>query len=151
MARRFIPVLVLSCVLITCASCRIGRVSFGYEDDRPRRVTHVHRVPTHVCTTDCHRHYWDGTRVIVLSKGHHHGSQCGHHWDGVHWVVARKARAGRVRAVPRKVLKTRHTHGASCGCAFDRRGHKWLKVGKSHLHRRGCGHVFIEGRWSIRH
>lgn len=44
----------------------------------------------HVCTRDCHHHYWDGARLIEV-RGHRHGPGCGHSWSGKYWIVARQA------------------------------------------------------------
>ena len=132
-----------------CSGCGGGRFSFGYHDHRPVRVTRVHRHTRHVCTHDCHNHYWDGTDVLVISD-HRHGRDCGHWWDGAHWVLVGKRKAARVHPQPAKVTRIRHVHDASCGCVYDRRGHKWAVIRKGHVHRRGCGHVLIEGRWSLR-
>lgn len=138
-------------VTLLAAGCADGRFSFSYYDNEPRpaRVAHVYRHTGHICTPDCHEHYWDGGRILVLS-GHRHHRGCGHIWDGGHWVVVGKARAGYGRGHKAKVKKVKHIHGHSCGCAFDGRGHKWVTVKRGHVHRRGCGHRFIDGRWTIR-
>ena len=133
------------------AGCAGGRISFNYYDHEPKRtrVTHVYRHADHVCSHDCHDHYWDGTRVLVL-KGHRHHRDCGHIWDGGHWVVARQGRVEPVHSHVKRVKRVKHVHGHKCGCAYNRRAHKWIKVKKGHVHRRGCGHVHIDGRWTIR-
>lgn len=153
-----------------CLGCSDGSLSLAYHDYRPvvepAHVSSVHvdiverphvRV-THVCTRDCHNHYWDGAKLVVLTQSHHHGPNCGHHWSGKRWLVvaARGAHHGRVHTThvrgPRgRSLHVRHVHGPRCGCAFDRHHKKWVVIGTGHVHRRGCGHVFISGRWSIRH
>ncbi len=70
--------------------CRGGRVSFHFDRHGPRVVReHVYVADTHVCSHDCRDHYWDGYRVVVISGGHHHGPECGHYWNGGHWVVGR--------------------------------------------------------------
>ena len=113
-----------------------------------------HREPVraaHVCTRECHHHYHDGAKLIML-KGHRHGPRCGHRWDGTHWLVAKK---GKARPHPGKAYgktrKVKHVHNAHCGCVFDRRGSKWVKVGPGHVHGPRCGHVFHDGRWCDRH
>ena len=150
MMSRSVWLISLASVVVICAGCRLRSISFSHYEDRPVRVTHVHTAPRHICTHDCHEHYWDGARLVVITGGHHHGATCGHVWNGTHWVVVRKARVSRVHVVPRKVVRVQHVHGSACGCAFDRRGHKWIKLRKGHVHRRGCGHVHVEGRWTIR-
>ncbi len=141
---------------VILASCRIGHRSF--DDDhhrhRPRRVSHAHRV-THVCTLDCHHHYWDGTAIIALSAGHHHDAHCGHHCDGEYWVVARRqshvSNAARgPRRVQRRGHEGEHEHSATCGHVYNRKKHKWTKTRKGHIHRKGCGHRFVRGRWAKR-
>lgn len=150
MKTRSLLILPLLSAVVIFGGCRLGRISIGHDDHRPRRVTHAHRATIHVCTYDCHHHYWDGVRIVALATGHRHHDSCGHHWDGHHWVV-RKARVsrGRGHSSPNKVLITEHRHGASCGHVFSRRSHKWIKVKKAHLHRRGCGHRHVNGRWVI--
>jgi hypothetical protein len=146
-ARQALP---LTSLVILASGCSGSSFSFGYHARPPVRVRHVHVHEDHVCHHGCHHHYWDGHRVVVL-KGHRHGPGCGHYWDGEYWVVERKARTKLVHPRKPKVVKTRHVHSASCGCVFDRRGHKWVKVSEGHVHGPHCGHIRIEGRWTIRH
>jgi len=114
----------------------------------------------HVCTHDCHHHYWNGSKLMVL-KGHRHGPGCGHVFDGSHWVVAvaggphggvvkvHKAPAARVHPAPTRVIEVGPPPGPVNLYVFDRRGSKWLKISKGHSHGPGCGHVHVEGRWSL--
>lgn len=44
----------------------------------------------HVCTHDCHDHFWNGSRIVKLTS-HRHGRGCGHAFRGGHWIVAGKA------------------------------------------------------------
>ena len=75
------------------AGCDDGGVSFNYNRYERRPVVE-HRVvyvqPTHVCTSACHDHVYDGGHVIVVS-GHQHGPNCGHpavpHGDHVDYLV----------------------------------------------------------------
>ena len=146
------PMPVVATVLV-CLGCRGGSFSLNlYDyDPPPVRVTHVHRHVDHVCSYDCHDHYWDGARVVVVSD-HRHGHGCGHVWDGMHWVVVIKRRVNRAHHDhPTRVVKVKHAHGPSCGHVYHHHKHKWLKIKKRHVHGHHCGHVFIEGRWSIRH
>ncbi len=163
-----------------CLGCNGGSLSLAYHDShhvvepvhvRPVHVDIVERPHvsvTHVCTHDCHNHYWNGAKRVVLARGHRHGANCGHHWSGKRWVVvaargAHRARThgghGRgghdrdvhIRGPRGRSVHVKHTHGHRCGCAFDSHHKKWIVIGTGHVHRRGCGHVFIGGRWSIRH
>ncbi len=87
---------------------------------------------------------------------HRHGPGCGHHWDGRYWVVVRKDRYDddvhihRAHEPPRKVIKVHDHHDSRCGCAWDHRKRVWIVVGEKHVHGPGCGHAYIEGRWTIR-
>ncbi len=134
---------------MVCVGCRVSGFSLSVHDHdaRPVRVKRVHVPRAHICTHDCHAHYWDGAKVIVLAE-HRHGHDCGHHWDGSHWIV-RKGRVKRAHGSP-KVYRVAHEHSPSCGHVYNRRAHKWIKVRKGHVHRHGCGHVHLNGRWSIR-
>ncbi|RME40765.1 MAG: hypothetical protein D6788_02690 [Planctomycetota bacterium] len=108
-------------------------------------------VSVHVCTKRCH-HYWDGHKLVELT-GHVHGPGCGHHWDGRHWVISvRKGKkSAHVRVGPKKVKRRApHRHSATCGCVYDPHRGTWIRIGKGHRHHRGCGHVFVNGRWTLR-
>ena len=142
-----------SAVLLFIVGCSDGGFSLNYYEPRP--VVHSRPVRahiTHVCTHDCHDHYWDGRRVVTLHGRHRHSSHCGHHWDGSRWIVSAKIskghKSGHVKT--RKARRHIHTHGAHCGCAYDRHGHKWIVVHEGHVHGPNCGHVRVQGRWSIR-
>ncbi len=131
-----------------CPGCRIEGISFSaYDHHPPVRVRRVHVDVSHVCTRDCRSHYWNGNRVVVLNE-HRHGPHCGHLWSGTHWVV----RKARIRAVhyDHGAGHVTHVHGPSCGHVYHPRSHRWIVVGKSHRHHRGCGHYFADARWSIR-
>jgi len=138
--RRFWTVSFLALFLIPLG-CSLGSLSIHHHEDGPRRVKRVpHR---HVCSRSCHDHYYDGSDVVVIRGRHRHGPDCGHDWDGHHWVVVTKGKA-RVRE------HERHVHSASCGCVFEPRGQKWVRVRRGHVHGPHCGHVRVEGRWTIR-
>jgi len=137
------------------AGCSGGSLSLNYYEPRPvvySRPVYVRE--HHICSHDCHDHYWDGHGVVVLRDRHRHGPGCGHYWDGSHWTVsARISKNGHdaeVAVRPQKARRIVHNHGPHCGCAYDRRGNKWIVVQEGHRHGPGCGHVLIEGRWSIR-
>ena len=109
MAPRLFRCAALLAVLAVCVGCRIGRVSLSVYDDphhyRPVHVTRVHVPAAHVCTYDCHEHYWDGAGVVVIAGGHHHSPDCGHHWNGSHWVVLKRHSAKRIHHGPKRLRK----------------------------------------------
>ncbi len=147
MLTRLLRLIPVAPIAFVCLGCHGGAFSFNFHDSRPVRVKHVHTRARHVCTHDCHDCYWDGDRVVFI-KGHRHHANCGHRWNGRDWVVVRS----NARPVSPKVVrvhKAKHVHGPACGCAYDRHSHKWVKVRKGHRHRPGCGHVYVDGRWSF--
>ena len=139
MSRRRFGLTSLGVAVLAVVGCRLDSLSIGYHED-------YHHQPVHVCGYDCHDHYWNGSRVVVLSRGHRHGSDCGHYWDGSHWAVARHRE---VYAEPQKVRVT-HVHGDHCGCAYHPHEKRWVVVRQGHVHGRDCGHVFVKGRWTVR-
>ncbi len=150
---RLFPMVLIPFALISLAGCGGRGLSIHYYEREPV----VRRAPVHIdhiCARDCHHHYHDGTRLVVLDDRHHHGRHCGHHWNGSHWVgaISKSPRTGHVKRVGpgvKRVGKVGHKHGPQCGCVFDRAGSKWVVVRKGHVHGRGCGHVRIKGRWTI--
>lgn len=142
--------------------CSGGAVSFNYYDDPPppRRVTVVHVEPGHVCTPGC-AHYYDSGRYVVVRRGHRHGPGCGHHFDGSRWVIAvstghnagavevHKTPPARVHPAPVHVVKVSPPPGPAHLYVLDRRGSKWFKIAKGHVHGPGCGHVHVEGHWCM--
>ncbi len=152
MLTRSKSLLPLATVVLACLACRGGSFSLNFHDydPRPVRVTHVRERHVHVCTRDCHEHYWNDGALVVIS-GHRHSSRCGHHWDGGRWVVVkrRNVRHGHDDH-PRRVTKVTHIHNPSCGHVYHRHNRKWIKIKRSHAHKPGCGHVYVEGRWTIR-
>ena len=141
--------------------CSEGAFSFNYSDNEPpRHVTVVHVEQGHVCTPAC-AHYYEGGRYIVVTRGHHHGPGCGHVFDGSRWMVVvakgrgpdvvevHKAPATRVHPTHTRVVEVAPCPGPVHLYVFDRHGSKWLKVAKGHSHGPGCGHVHVEGRWSL--
>lgn len=162
--------------------CRRTTVRF---EQRYEPVVHERvYVESHVCTHNCHGHYWDGHRAVEIVGGHHHGPGCGHHWDGVHWTLivepTIRVERGRHRGEPAHgnrhppvhVEKHRegsrpaylskkgparksgrgHAHDADCGCVYDGRHDRWVKVkAQGHRHGPNCGHVHVSGRWTLRH
>ena len=53
------------------------------------RCIRITTTTTHVCTPDCHEHYYDGEKLVIL-RGHRHGPGCGHVWNGKYWVPGQK-------------------------------------------------------------
>lgn len=116
------------------AGCQSGSFSLHIREERPAPVRYVQH--SHVCTRNCHDHYYDGTRVVIISGRHHHGPHCGHYWDGHYWVLVR-------RTEPREPVH----HVCTRGCHrhyYD--GARLITIRSSHRHGRGCGH-----RWDGRH
>jgi hypothetical protein len=115
MLNRLFVLAVAGSLSLACSGCRIVGFSISSYEHRPRpvRVTHVVEHPVHVCSQDCHDHYWDGAQVVVISGGHRHGPQCGHHWNSTHWVVVKKSKVKRIHIGPKKVkkIKIKHVHG----------------------------------------
>jgi hypothetical protein len=157
-------VILLFAMLVTVAVTGCRSASFSYHEERPRhRPVRVYEAPRgHVCSRDCHDHYWDGRRVVVIQSGHRHYPGCGHEWDGGRWVVVAnapvvgKAPAARVHEPPRKYEVPRkksfsvdHIHSATCGCVWNRREREWMPVEPGHVHGRHCGHIFVEGKWTL--
>lgn len=180
MSTRPLTLVAVTGLVLVFAGCRLSTLSLNYHEDsydhRPTHVTYVEPHVSHVCTHDCHDHFYDGSRVVVLRNGHRHGHDCGHHWDGRFWIAAKvhvtrrranvghnrparvseirhgaaRRRAGNHAGRPARVAKVKHVHGPSCGHVYRQSGHKWLKVQHGHVHGAGCGHVHLNGRWSIR-
>jgi len=107
----------LAALTLTMIGCHGGHFSVGlYDDDyghhRSNRYRDRHhdrhhnrvvafRLPDHVCTHDCHDHYWNGDHYVRIRERHHHGRDCGHHWNGKSWII-------------RKILRNHdrdHDHG----------------------------------------
>lgn len=106
--------ILLVSVIMVGAGCHGGHYSFGYrDDDHHGHGRRGRRVKAHVCTHDCHKHYWDGVRLVVLSSGHRHSHDCGHNWNGKHWVVVKKSKVKRAHRGPKKVRKSKHIHGTA--------------------------------------
>jgi len=115
----------------------------------------------HVCGPGCHDHYWDGGRMVVIQGRHRHGPGCGHALVSNHWVLAvsgghghgsvevGKAPATLVHPAPQRVVRIPAPPGDVKFYVFDRRGSKWLKVSRGHVHGPHCGHVVVEGHWCL--
>ncbi len=103
------------------------------------RRSHPHRRAPHVCSRDCHHHYYDGAKLVVIGGGHRHGRSCGHHWDGHHWVVVRKSH-------PRK--RVRHVCTRECHHHYHD-GAKLVVIGGGHRHGRKCGHKWNGKHWVL--
>lgn len=113
----------LGLAALACGGCRISSFSLSVHDDgyRHHRSGHVARVYTHVdhvCSHDCNDHYWNGSHVVVISGGHHHGPGCGHHWSGARWTIVAKHRIKhghhggshiKIKKI-KKVKKFKHRH-----------------------------------------
>lgn len=101
----------LAALTLTMTGCYSGYLSMGLHDDdyghhryrnrarhRDRnRDRHHNRVvafnlPNHVCTHDCHDHFWNGDRYVRIREKHHHGRKCGHHWNGKSWIIRKIVR-----------------------------------------------------------
>ncbi len=123
----------LGAVCLLAVGCGGGSYSFSYNEERPVRETRVHTA--HVCNHDCHHHYYDGTRLVVL-RGHRHSRSCGHHWNGAHWV-----------AVKRIPTRTRVAHVCTRECHHHCYDGTRLVVLKGHRHGRGCGHRWNGTHW----
>lgn len=93
----------------------------------------------HVCTVDCHHHYYDGRKLVVI-KSHRHGPGCGHSWDGRRYVASKRVVVRRGRG-PEHVCTPDCSHYYRGGVVVESRGHR---------HGRGCGHVFDGRRWVAR-
>ena len=148
MVRRIVLIAPAMLMLALGLGCRSGSVSFAYVDDHPTRVRVYDVGAGHICNHDCHDHYWDGGRIVVLKSGHRHHRGCGHVWDGSHWVVGGSP-AIRVHRGPQRVSKAVHVHSAACGCAWDRRERVWVSLQRGHTHGRNCGHIYINGKWCL--
>ena len=92
----------------------------------PTRTVHGHTTPVRVHTTPVRVHKTPTRTTTHVGRGPARGRS------------------------PRKVktLHVEHVHGASCGCAWSHGS--WIRVAHGHVHRRGCGHVYVSGRWSVR-
>lgn len=102
---------------------------------RPHRDRHEHgETAKHVCTPDCHDHFWNGSRLVTL-RGHRHGPDCGHVWKGRHWVAAGRSRGpaehvctrdchNHVHDGRRLVTLRDHRHGPNCGHTWN--GRHWI-------------------------
>ncbi len=120
-------------------------------------ATHVE----HVCSYDCHHHYWDGGRLVVIQGRHRHGPGCGHAFDGRRWLVTvsrgpdrvvvegGRGPAARAQPGPDRVVRIPAPPGPVNVYVFDRRGSKWLRIAKGHVHGPGCGHAHVEGHWCL--
>ena len=153
MLKKAVGIISLAGLVFACTACE--RISFSYYDRRPV-YRHVSRV-AHVCAYDCHHHYYNGSRLVVLRSGHHHGPSCGHHWDGTYWVaLTSPLRHGHTpKAVVVRKGKAHHSRTVVIGKApgrhhvYDRRGSKWVKIHHSHVHGPSCGHFYVDGIWSL--
>ena len=139
---------------VALTGCGRTDVSVSRHDQEPI-VVEKHYIPAegevvHVCNRHCQDHYWDGSRIIIVEKGHEHKAGCGHVWDGRHWVLAQQP-AKRVRSGPQKVkvVDPNHEHSAKCGCVFDLRSRTWVAVPGNHVHGKGCGHIYSNGKWCM--
>jgi len=140
-----------------CFGCQ-GGVAFNYNDESPPPPRYIVVEQGHVCTPACH-HYWDGAHYVVVRRGHVHGPGCGHVLTSGRWIVVAAGPAGHVRPAPVPVARVHPAPvrvveippppGPVNVYVFDRRGSKWLKLRAGHVHGPGCGHIYVEGRWSI--
>ena len=122
----------LSIALLIAASAAL----VGCGDKREKTII-VKTRDRHVCDINCHDHCYDGGRVVII-KGHRHGPDCGHSWDGAHWVKSKRV----VVVRPRE-------HICTARCSHYYRGDRVIEL-RGHRHGRGCGHVLDGGRWVVR-
>lgn len=121
------------CIGLFTLGCSGSSFSFNlHPDHHPARARYIE--VDHVCGHHCNNHYWNGSRVVVLNDHHHH-SDCGHHWDGSHWITA--ARHHRSPVV----------HVCVRGCNHHYWNGQQLIELTSHNHSRGCGHEWNGHRW----
>jgi len=129
-------VVLLGCVAVVVSGCGGEQVSVRWGDPPPRRRV-VYVEETHICTRLCHDHYWNGSRVVVLS-GHRHYDGCGHVFRGGRWIVV-AGHGDRVRVT--------EVHRCTRRCS----NHYWtggkMVVLTGHRHGPGCGHFFSNSRW----
>ncbi|MEK6798716.1 MAG: hypothetical protein AABZ12_07115 [Planctomycetota bacterium] len=116
-----------------------GGVQFHYHDDDPPPHAVIVEYG-HACTPAC-VHYWDGTRFVVVRRGHHHGPRCGHVLSDGKWTLS--------VSVGDDHLRVAAGHVCTPGC----HEHYWdgssVVVLRGHRHTPGCGHAFEGGRWII--
>ncbi|MCH8243948.1 MAG: hypothetical protein IH897_15240 [Planctomycetes bacterium] len=127
MSKILFGIVTFAVVLAFATGCRLRSLSISaYDHDRHGyahgEVVHhdyVHHEPAsvrvytrrgHVCGFDCHDHYWNGVKLLVLDGGHRHGPHCGHHWSGSRWtLVAKKAgKSHHHKGAKIKIRKYRH-------------------------------------------
>ncbi len=106
---------------------------FEYDDDDYEDVVIEHR---HVCTDACFNHYYNGNRVVVI-RGHRHGPNCGHRFNGRYWIRGKRVRRGNVRHV---CTRNCNNHVYQGGRLITVRGHQ---------HNRRCGHVWNGTYWVV--
>ena len=107
---------------------------------------HVDAGPIHVCSHNCHHHYWDGGKLVVLT-GHRHGPGCGHVFKSNRWLVMGKSPAVHHRNSPRvHPRKAPAVHVRKGPAVHVQKGPKRVKKAK-HVHGPGCGHVRVNGEW----
>ncbi len=125
-------VILLSAIIVT--GCGRRRTVYVHEQ-RPSRYG-----PGHVCTRDCHDHYHNGSRLVVVDR-HRHGPNCGHRWNGRRWVVSPRSvvRSGRH-------VRTAHVCTRDCNHHYHD-GSKLVVLQKGHRHGPGCGHRWDGHRW----
>ncbi|MCH7808552.1 MAG: hypothetical protein IIB60_04955 [Planctomycetes bacterium] len=99
----------------------------------------------HRCTLDCHNHYSDGIKLILIA-GHHHGQGCGHLWDGEHWLLVRTGPVVTVRPTPAPV---RGIHVCTRGCHEHFHDGSQLMIVPGHHHGAGCGHSWNGQHWVV--
>lgn len=128
--------------LVALSGCSMKRLSS--DNHNAKKGVRV----SHKCGADCNEHFWDGD-ILKVEKGHRHAVDCGHYWNGDRWVPVIK-HFGRHNRGAMRVSWPSHRHNTRCGCAYQRHTNSWLKVNKGHIHGPGCGHDFVDGRWSFK-
>jgi len=95
-------------------------------------VTSVHT--QHVCTHACD-HYWQDNQYYSVPRGHAHGPDCGHWWNGTRWVVVQR-------------VKLHHKHVCNAHCGHYHHGNHVYHA-HGHVHGPNCGHAHRGGRWVV--
>lgn len=114
-------------------------------DDHRRGIGHT----SHVCSRSCHDHFFDGAKLVYL-KGHHHSPNCGHYWNGKHWVLGSRKGRSDVRHGPvhrddanRPVRLGDQDRGQRVGNSRGRAPSR--AASDQHLCSRGCDDHYFNG------
>jgi len=125
-------------LLLTAALGAILCAGVGCDDRDVEFHAHYDRESGHVCTRECHDHYYDGGKVIVIKGRHRHGPDCGHSWAGSRWTLSVNVGGRNSRD---------HICTRSCDHYYD--GGKLIVIKKGHRHDDRCGHQWDGKRWIL--